>query len=262
MQEQATITATEAQIKEIFKLTGVGYHSELYLNVENERLRLLAGAPDSSSGAFVEDISGSTEAYLKVPQVESWLSVVSDGPSTVLEFTFFKGGDGRLADQLEFSPIEGDGQVSVMLEDDHVLESVPSRLPDQFNEQNDFLHPMEDRPAKVSVETYTRELQRIIEAVDIQEGDGHYPIVVRGDDLILDVGDERSERIQKTLQAQVENADNHDVDNLYGGAFDDVISTLSGQIIVQTENNAPVLLLQEKNHINVRHVIGTAQSVM
>lgn len=269
MDEKAVITATEAQFKDLLDATSVSYHEEIYLNIGDDRIRLLAGAPDSSSGAyvdaveaFVESIEGSSEAYIDVAQVESYLSILSEGPSTELEISFHGSDSDRLANQMKISPSSGEGEVSLMLKSgERVMESVPSQLPKQFDQNNNFLHPVEDRPAKVHIETYVDEVRRIVEAVGLQESHEYAPIVVNGQQFILDVGDERDERVNVNLKADVDNEDDHDVDNLYGGSFDNVVKSLSGTLFLQTEDGSPVHLLQEKNHMTIRHVIGTARAV-
>lgn len=269
MKEQATITATEAQLKEVLDETSVGYHEELYLNIDDDHVRLLGGAPDSSSGvyvdfveAFVESVEGGTEAYIDVAQFENYLSVLSSGPSTVLEITFRGTDNDRLANQVKISPEDGSGEVSLMLKSgERVMESVPTALPKQFDQNNNFLHPVEDRPAKVHIETYVDEIRRIVDAVNLQESLEYIPIVVKGQQFILDVGDENDEHVSVSLKGDVSNEDDHDVDNVYGGSFEDVVKKLTGTMYVQVEDGAPVHLLQEKNHITIRHLIGTARAV-
>lgn len=269
MQKQATLTATEAQLREVLDVTSVNYHEDIYMNIGDDRVRLLAGAPDSSSGAyvdlveaFVEGIEGSSEAYVDVAQFDSYLSILSSGPSTELSVEFHGHESNRLASQLKIKPTDGSGEVSLMLKSgERVMESVPSQLPKQFDQSNNFLHPVEDRPAKVHIETYVDEVQRIVDAVSLQESLEYAPIVVKGQQFILDVGDERDERVNVSLKADVDNDDDHEVDNLYGGSFEQVVSSLNGTLFVQTEDGSPVHLLQEKNHITIRHVIGTARAV-
>ena len=269
MKKQATIKATEAQLKEILDLTSVGFHEELYVNVDSDQVRLLGGAPDSSSGtfvdfveAFVEDIDGATEAYIDVAQFENYLGVLSGGPSTVLNIEFRGSDNQRLANQVKISPEDGSGEVSLMLKSgERVMESVPTVLPKQFDQSNNFLHPVEDRPAKVHIETYVDEVRRIVDAKNLQESLEYSPIVVKGEQFILDVGDENDEHVSVVLKADVDNPDEHEVNNVYGGSFDDVIKRLSGTLFIQTEDGSPVHLLQEKNHITVRHLVGTAKAV-
>lgn len=268
MRTQATIRGTQAQISEMFGYASVGYHEEIYVNIEDGRLRILAGAPDSSSGAYVDlveaffnGVDGGTEAYLEVGQIQSYMSLVSSGPSTELDLEF-KGGDG-MAQQLRITPTdrEGDEVTLMLMSGDKVLESVPTGLPKRFDQNNNFLHPTEDRPAKVHIDTYVSELQRIVDAVGLREDLNYYPIVVDGEDFILEVGDEKDQYVSATLQGKVDNEDGHKVDNLYGGSFSNVVGSLEGSIIVQTEDGSPVHLLQEKNHVTVRHMIGTARAV-
>lgn len=269
MQKQATITTTEAQLKEVLDATSVNYHEELYLNIDEDRVRLLGGAPDSSSGvyvdfveAFVESISGATEAYVDVAQLENYLSVLSEGPSTTLEVSFLGSDNDRLANQMAISPEDGSGEVTLMLKSgERVMESVPTQLPKQFDQNNNFLHPVEDRPAKVHIETYVDEVRRIVDAVDLQESLEYHPIVVNGQQFILDVGDERDEHVSVKLKGDVDNEDDHDVDNVYGGSFKQVIKQLSGTLFIQVEDESPVHLLQEKNHMTIRHLVGTARAV-
>lgn len=270
MQTQATITATHAQINQMFDDAAVGYHEELYLNIEDGRIRILAGAPDSSSGAYVdlveaffEGVEGGTEAYFEVDQVQNYLNLISSGPSTEIDIEFRSTDQESMAKQIRLSPTDRqDDEVTLMLmSGDKVLESVPTALPKRFDQNNNFLHPTEDRPAKVHIETYVDELERIVDAVSLREDLDYYPIVVEDDDFVLEVGDEKDQYVNTTLQGKVENEDGVSVDNLYGGSFSDVVSTLEGQIYVQTEDGSPVHLLQEKNHVTIRHMIGTARAV-
>jgi len=63
MNEQATIVVTEAQIREILDVTSAGgYHEELFLKIGDNRVRLLAGALDSSSGEFVDEVEAFVES--------------------------------------------------------------------------------------------------------------------------------------------------------------------------------------------------------
>jgi len=269
MKEQATLTVTEAQFKEMLDVTTVGYHDEVYINIQGGRVRLLAGSPGSSAGtytdfveAFFEDVdetAGKTEAYFDADEVLSYIELVSSGPSTKMDVTFHGSENDRLASRLVVTPA-GDSEsfeVSLVLASGQsVIESVPASLPQQFDAQNRFVPPGGDEPLGTEIDTTIASLQKINNAVSLLEELDYKPITVKGGEFRLDVGEESNQKISARLPGEVTG---DDVSNVYGGHFDEIVRALEGGVFLYLDEGGPLEVLQEKNHMTVRHLLGSAK---
>lgn len=266
MKEEATITVTEAQFEEMLNVTTVGYHDEVYMKVDGGRVRLLAGSPGSSAGtytdfveAFFEDVDGSTEAYFDADEILSYIELVSGGPSSKMDVTFYGSENNRLANKMVVTPVGGgdDFEVSLVLPSgSSVIESVPGNLPSAFNKENRFVAPNSEEPLSTSIDTTISTLQKINNAVSLREELDYKPITVQDGDFRLDVGDESSQKISARLEGEVEGPD---VSNVYGGHFDEIVRALEGQVILYLDEGGPLEVLQEKNHMTIRHLLGSAK---
>lgn len=266
MKEQATLTVTEAQFKEMLGVTTVGYHDEVYMNLSGGRVRLLAGSPGSSAGtytdfveAFFEDVDGSTEAYFDADEVLSYIELVSGGPSSKMEIQFLGSDENKLANQMIVTPAgeSDDFEVSLVLPSgSSVIESVPAKLPNQFDKQNRFVSPQTEDPLGTSIDTTIGSLKKINSAVSLREELDYKPITVEGGEFRLDVGDEASQKISARLPGEVEGGD---VSNVYGGHFDEIVRSLDGGVELYLDEGGPLEVLQEKNHMTVRHLLGSAK---
>lgn len=268
MQEEASLTVTQAQFENMLDVTTVGYHDEVYLNVDGDRVRLLAGQPGSSAGTYVdfveanfESVNGSTEAYFSAPEVLSYISLVSEGSSNELDVAFFGTDSDRLANKIQIRPANdaSDFEVSMMLPSgSSVIESVPGKLPGRFNKDHVLLTapPGEDeRPLQCTIETDIAQLNKIVNAVELRDELDYFPVVIQDGEFRLDVGSEDSEKISAVLHGSVEGPD---VSNSYGGHFKETVQTLDGSLELHLDKGGPLQILQKKSHATIRHLYGNA----
>jgi hypothetical protein len=268
MKEEGSLTVTQAQFRNMLDVTTVGYHDEVYLNIDNGRVRLLAGTPGASAGTYVdfveayfESVDGSTEAYFDANEVFSYVDLVSESSSNELEVSFLGTESDRLASKVEIRPATeaSDFEVSMMLPSgSSVIESVPGNLPGRFNKDHVLMTapPGEDeRPLACHIETDFSQLNKIVNAVSLREELDYYPVVVQDGNFRLDVGSEESEKINAILNGSVEGPD---VSNSYGGHFKETTSTLSGSVEMYLDKGGPLQILQKKSHATIRHLYGNA----
>ena len=266
MKEEATLTTTLVQFQEMLDVTTVGYHDEVYLNIDNGRTRLLAGSPGSSAGtytdfveAYFEGVDGTTEAYFDSGEVMSYIDLVADGPSSKLELRFLGTESDRLANKLVITPARDseDFEVSLMLSSgSSVIESIPGNLPQSFDQNNRFIGTPDGEPLSTKIDTTISQLNKIDNAISLREELEYKPIVVQDGQFRLDVGDESSQKINARLEGKVEGPD---VSNVYGGHFKDIVRELEGQVTLFVDEAGPMQVLQEKNHMVIRHMLGSAK---
>jgi len=266
MKEQATLTVTEAQFSEMLEVTTVGYHDEVYMHIRGGRTRLLAGSPGSSAGtytdfveAFFESVEGATEAYFDADEVLSYIELVSSGPSTKLKIQFFGTEGDNLANKMVITPDSDteDFEVSLMLSSgSSVMESVPVSLPQQFDEKNRFTNPATEEPLGTKIETTISQLQKINNTVSLREELDYKPVTVKNGEFRLDVGEEKNQKIDARLAGEVEG---DDVSNLYGGHFSEIVQVLDGGVTLYLDEGGPLEVLQEKNHMTIRQLLGSAK---
>ena len=266
MKSQAKLTVTKAQFQEMLDVTTVGYHDEVYLNIRGGRVRLLAGSPGSSAGtytdfveAFFEDVEGSTQAFFDADEVLSYIDLVSGSPSDKFTVEFLGTDSDDLANKLVVTPTDDANEFEVSLvlpSGSSVMESVPSSLPQQFDEKNRFTSPATGEALATSIETTMSQLDKINNAVSLREELDYKPITVKNGEFRLDVGEESNQKIQARLQGSVEG---DDVSNLYGGHFDEIVRTIDGEVSLYLDEGGPLQVLKEGSHYTVRHLLGSAK---
>jgi hypothetical protein len=261
---QGVIEANRSQINEIINATAVGYHEEVYVNIDDGRMRFLAGAPGGTVVAYtdfiegdVKRIEGDAEAKIKVPALQDYIELASEGTSSNLILEFVGSEENQLAEQLQISTASSHKfEVGLTLPASaSAMDNVPTDLPALFDDNNILINQAEERPVSTHVETYSETLDKILDVVDLREELEFYPIVVDDGQFLLNVGSEQGKYVNASLQADVEG---EDVDNLYGSGFKEVVKSLDGQISVHTEQDSPLLILKEMNYGTSRHVLGPA----
>lgn len=263
---QGKIEATKAQIREIINMTAVGYHEQVYLNLDDGRVRFLAGTPGGTVVAYTDFVEGEIEtlegddleAIIPVPELLDYVGLTSEGSSGTLELEFIKSEEAALAEQMRLSA-GGSHSFEVGLTlpaSESAMENVPTTLPNLFNEDNVLMNQQEERPVNTHIDTYTETLDQIIDTVELREELEFYPIVVENGQFAVDVGTSSGNYVTGQLQAEVEG---EDVDNLYGSGFKEITNALDGQITLHVEQDSPMLILKELSYGTLRHVIGAAQ---
>ena len=268
MEEEASLTITHSNFSQMLEVTTVGYHEDVYMDVGNSKVRMLAGAPGASagtytdfSGSMLEDIDGKAHAYFNSGEVLSYLDLVSNGSSTEIVLTFYGTGD-FLSSRMTISPAHAvdEFEVSLVLPSgDSVMDSIPTQLPKRFDAEDRFVVPVDDdelRPLSTKIETTIESLDKIVKAVGLREELNYYPIVVEGGEFKLDVGSESSEKIDAILEGSVEG---EDLTNIYGGHFKETVSKLSGGVTLYCDSGGPLEILQQGENMVIRHLYGNAR---
>lgn len=263
--EQATITATKAQIIEILNQTSVNYHEKIYANISDGRVRFLAGTPGGTVVAYndyvegdIELIEGDAQAIISVSDLEDYLDLAGEGTSSNVQLSFIGSDGSPLAEQLQIStPGAHSFEVGLTLPaSESALESVPTDLPGLFNNDNVLMNQAEDRPVTTHIDTYTESLSTLLDVVDLREELEFYPVVVENEEFLLNVGSDQGNYVNTKLQGDVEG---EDVDNLYGSGFSEVVKALDGAITLHVEQGSPLQVLKEESYGTIRHVLGAAE---
>lgn len=263
---KGTIEASKAQLREMIDMTAVGYHDKMYLNLDDGRVRFLAGTPGGTVVAFTDFVEGEIErlegddmeAIIPVPELLDYIGLSSEGTSGTLTLEFVQSEDAALAEQLRLSAAGSHSfEVGLTLPaSESAMENVPTTLPNLFNSDGVLMNQQEDRPVTTHINTYTESLDKIIDVVELREELEFYPIVVENEAFKLDVGSSTGNYVSAQLQGDVEG---DDVDNLYGSGFKEIINAIEGEVTLHCEQDSPLLVYKELSYGTLRHVIGAAQ---
>lgn len=279
----ATLRASVEQFEEMIKqssLSGETEHSDLYLNVLEDEVRILQNAPGdvvltfcSFGSDYFDDIDlqrdvrtmeatdtqGDTfefevgaEAILDVEQTLTYLDFASDGGTVELRFT---GSDDRRLST--YARAEGALEAWVKLPgSEDILSDVPHWLPSRFNADERYTNTAGDE-APTKIQTRASNIDTIVDAVDDDRDAEFYPIVIDGGQLTIDVGDEQRSGVRGALGAQA--VDGPDVENYYYDGFEEIFSVLSGPVELQTApgNNPMAVVQTDDQGRTIRHVNGT-----
>lgn len=263
-EETATLRGSAQKLSRMVEwasLGGVGdpYHGDLYTRVTEDSIEFIAGSQgnvvvaycDFDEG-FVEDIeldgTDELEAIIQVSDFFNCHELATDGGTT--EFRLI-GDDDKLAKKMVF-----DAQYeswALLPGSEAVLEEVPINVPKRFDE-NDVMMNSEGEKLSVQVETDVAALQDIKEFVDFDPESDFYPVVIEDGDFKIEAGSERSRGGRGRLIGKV--TGDTDVRNKYNEGFEELAGTLSGEIRIVTDENAPLSIVQDVNGGTLRHMIG------
>lgn len=255
-------------------------HSDIYLNVLEEEVRILQVAPGEVVLTFcsfgkdffdeielerdVREMSGTdrsgedfsyqvgAEAILDVEETMTYLDLATDGGKIVLELT---GNEDRRLSQ--YARAEGALEAWVKLPGgESVLDDVPHWLPHRFNSDEQYTNTQGD-PAPTQIETKVEKIQSIIDAVGVDKDAEFYPIVVKDEELFIDIGEKDGSGVSGTLGAK--SVEGPDVESYYFDGFEEIFSVLSGPVSLQTApGDNPLAIVQEGSDGRViRHANGT-----
>ncbi len=265
-------------------LDGDTEHSDLYVNVLEDRVEVLQSAPGDvvlSFGTFDADYFTGLDLHTSESTVEA-----VDTQGNDIEVTVGAEAIWNVQDTLTYLNFAGDATDTIELgltgdDDDRLaehiratgpvlntwtrlpgstksLESVPFWLPSRFDDEERYTNPAGD-PAPTTAELSVDNLTRIIRLVQEDDTAEYYPVTVEGDELVIDVGDDSGSGARGTLPTY--GVSGPPVSNTYYDGFEEVISVLDGRVELQTApSNNPLALVRDRSNYTVRHVIGSVEA--
>jgi len=265
----ATITASANNLRRMISDASVSSGSEpLY-----DRLHLAVGGTDTDEAGvdlvgglrsggvmtystytqwYFNSSSGTAEAVIEVENFLDYLDIASDGGEVSLLFKQ-DDEDARLAQQLE---IRGKLTSSIMLPSgSSVLQYIPLSLTDRFDDDGHMLRESGE-PLATEVHTSAADLEKIVDAVDLQAGESFYPLVVEDGEFLIEVGDPQTQLITGDLSGRVEG---EDFASHFADEFEMIVDSLRGEVRIEHEpNQLASFVVDDGDHVT-RTVMGVAQ---
>lgn len=267
-----TISATQGQISQMLTETALKsgnapFHDDIYLQFHDDRVESIVSKSQNAVltyTSFYENyfdeltVPGDdpVEAVWSVSEVEDYLGLVADSHSDSIKMQITGEAENGLAEHLR---LDGSLWTEIKLpQAGNVLERVPMNLPDRW-ENNVFHSPSGNEPSTF-INTTVSQLDKIQQAVDLDDDCDYPPIAVKDEQFILQIGEEGKSRssIGGTLNAS--NVEGADVTNSYNRGFDEIIGTLSSEVNLQTAPGAPMAVVKEHSNRIIRHVLSPVQS--
>lgn len=262
---KATITATAAEFKYLIVRSALDktggdppwVHSDIYLDIDEESVDVLVSAGGGSvltyctfDSSFFADIEGEGVALVEVQPTLDRLGVADGGGR--MEFEFVGPEDG---DQAETLVANGALEMSVSLPAaEKAMEKVPADLPERWDDEEMFLSPSGNRH-KTVIDTASKHVRKIIEAVDLHDNLDYFPIAVEDGEFYLDAGDDLG-HLRGELRASVSGPD---LKNWYGPGFEALFTTVDGQVVLQTTpgdgGGYPMAVVADEPDHTIRHVL-------
>jgi hypothetical protein len=204
---------------------------------------------------FVENISVNEglhsvgmESLLRVPQFQQYLDFVG-GES--LEVTFFgqieENDDGN---QGRAKRVRIDGELTAEIyvpNSRSEYESMQLGIVSLYDDDNNWLRPSNNEPLETEFETWCKEFERIISIVDFDDfAMTNYPVSIQNGEFVLDVSDS-NQRDSVSGPLNSISVDAPDNSEKYSRGFEELFSTISGEIKVRFEEDAPISVVRESN---------------
>jgi hypothetical protein len=235
------------------------YYDEMLVRLTPDAVETPAGSTTSSLATYCTvsmevfdytEVShdGPVTAIFDIVEVLEWLSWVDRGSPIEVRFE----GDPETGN-VSHLVLDG-GRVEARVDcyrDTELLAQITFELPQRFTEDERFV--LEDGSlAPTVVETTARELERIAAGIDLDVNLVNYPFVVEDGDLRVDLSNGNYRRAGGTLEATVNGPD---VANEYGDGFAAVSETIHGPVTVQTSQDGPLVIVQDRPAYTLRYVV-------
>lgn len=269
---------TEGKLRKMLRLTsiyagGSGQDAWLvpkpYFSWDEDGLDAIVSAYSSSLlayNSFREDyfedfeVFGEGGAVFNTPLFLEFLEVVGEDTDGRIEVTLL--GDEELAQKVEF---RGAFEARAGLPSSaKVYDNVPRDFPERWSISDALLSPSGNEHS-VFVNVPVEEIQRLIDAVNLEGIAGQYPVSVDGDSLRVEVGtweDDEVDSIRGELEATSVNWGEEEpgrVQNYYGPGFTELFDkTLETTVELQLTNGATMGVVQRKENHKVRYALATA----
>lgn len=265
MKSHADFTTTAAKLTALIEQSALSnpggdpkwLHSDLHLSMDGGFDEALVSLNNYKSNSvltynsfdqeFFDEIDGAVDVVFDAEKMLNYLRVASDGGR--MRVDFLAPEDATLAEQIQ---AEGALEMGVSTKaSQSALDIAPQDLPDRFDEDDNFLSPS-GNTHETFIETTAEQVQKIIEAVELEEGD-EFPVVVEDGEFRLDVGENLD--FQRGGLAGV--VEGEDVANDYRPGFKAVFdNTLSGDVKLQLTQDQAMAVIKETEAATYRHVLA------
>lgn len=271
--ELAELRFTADGLEDILTHCGVyqgGSGREAWLNpkvlwtITDDRVSALAATGASfmvyhtfDGDAIVDNVEGeSCKAMINVERFLNILDVIdSDNGEVVLKFF----GEDGMAEKAEFAGAINARCAIPTSEKD--FDAVPSEFAERWSEDDEFLSPS-GNPHQAFVTVHVKQIQRIIDAVELQGTEARYPVAIDGSDFAIDIGesdDVESDAVWGHLDgAEVEwTVDSSAFTNEYGLGFVPLFDkTLESRVEMQLSDGATMAVVQSRNGRTYRYAVA------
>lgn len=249
---KAVLESEASTLKRVVDTAAPGA-AEVYVRVTEDAIHTVSHSMSAATYATFEsdsftnvEVDDAAEAILRVEDFLTDVDLVAD-PKDPLTATLT---GSPLAETVRL-----DGRLSAMARlpaAPNLKEEVPLGIVSRFD--GDTFTTDEGEPYPTTISTDAGTLARIVSVVDERGIEGRYPITVAQGEFTLDVeADSEEARVWGELAGDV---DGPDVANNYGPGFADVVGTLSGDVLLQTEPRGRLVVVSASEERTVRHVIG------
>ncbi len=240
-------------------------YDQAYINVRSDEINLIANAGtavaaySTYSDPIIGDIqvddsfeeSGS-EAIIRVSEFKNYLNFVG-GSFVDVEFLGTDDTDDRLARKIH---LDGDLEATIYIPSSQSdLESKMLTAVDLYNDENEFIKPSNGETLSTSFGTNVEALSKIVEVADFDDIVlKNYPVVVENGKLMLHAQD-KNDRNEVSGALYSENLEGPDVSNTYSRGFEELFSTIDGNVEVMIEQDSAISIVKDREGFTNRYAI-------
>lgn len=233
-------------------------HDLMFSRLYDDRIDTPASAPDAEQVSFCTGKAGMFDD----------LELFVDGPvdalfdiDTVITWLRWLGGEAEPATiTFEGDPATGvtstlvhectSTEVVIPAKTDWRLGEIDLSLPDRFR-GGQFLD-RSGEPMPTTVDVGVDELERLVAATNMSRPEDEYEIVIEDEALCLSPDPADGVRVSGVLDADV---DGPDVSTTVGPGFERVVSSLEGDVQLQTGRNEPLAIVKDRETFTLRFVV-------
>lgn len=237
---------------------GTDAHEEMFVRLRPDRIDTPASAPDADQVTFCtarasrfDELSLSVDppvyALFDVEAVLAWLDWLhaeADGMTAI----FVGDPDTGVTERFEY--VADTGEVTVPCATDWRREDLSLTVPDRFDGAR--LLDGDGTPVPTRVRTVAAELERVVSATRLARGEGQYSLAVVDGDLRFDARGPDGSRVTGTLDGT---ASGPRVTATYGPGFARVVTSLAGEVELQTGPGEPLAIVKDRPEYTLRFVV-------
>jgi len=226
-------------------------YDKAYINLHDGQVDAIANMGEqvisyaTFNQPYIHDVSidaDTMETVINFRDVQEYVNFVGGENVTV---SFYGNEDERGCRKMQ---IDGDISVTIYVPSSKAdYESQQTGIVNVYDDDENWQKPSDGEVLGTQFETQVSELHRIKKVKEFDDfALNTFPIVIEDGEMLLDATDENQRNsISGSLYA--ENVEGPDVSNEYSRGFAELVESISGDVRVQTEQDAPMSVVRRSN---------------
>jgi len=254
MIEKAQFETTRGNLQKMLKWISAPLdeaYDKAWLNITEEQVNAVSNMGQSAISyctfeePFVQDVQlhesvdeNGVQTLVNYIDVENYIDFVG---GERVEVTFFGNEDETLCRRMR---IDGDIEVDIYVPHSEAdFNSIQTGIIQRYNDSDRWLNS-DSEPMGTQFTTKVQEFERIVRVTEFDDfALSTYPVSIEDEEFILDASDDDG---RNSVSGRLESSDvsGPDVNNFYSAGFAELFDNISGEVVVDIEQDFPMSVVR------------------